>query len=355
MIAGLSSDFDFKVVTRDRDLGDLKPYHCAQAEAWQRVGQAEVLYVSPVRATLFGMMKILRNVEFDVLYLNSFFDTVFTTRVLLACFFVGVKRNIIVLAPRGEFSEGAMGLKRTRKTLYTAVCKWLYRDIVYHASSPLEADDIHAVLDVPYDRIRVAMDLAGSLGASVDAEIGAEGDPLRVIFLSRISPMKNLDFALRVLRDVKARVCFDIYGPREDLEYWRECERFMSLLPDNIAANYCGEVLPDQVAQTFARYELFLFPTKGENYGHVIAESLASGTPVLLSDQTPWSGLEADGLGWNFPLARPKDFASAIERFTQTPVAIRHERRERIRESAKSRLFDERVIDDNRRLFLSVV
>ena len=35
-------------------------------------------------------------------------------------------------------------------------------------------------------------------------------------------------------------------------------------------------------------HDLFVFPTLGENFGHVIYESLMCGTPVLVSDNTPW-------------------------------------------------------------------
>jgi glycosyltransferase involved in cell wall biosynthesis len=51
---------------------------------------------------------------------------------------------------------------------------------------------------------------------------------------------------------------------------------------------YRGPIAPDEVSNTFARYDLFVFPTQGENFGHVIFEALRAGTPVLLSDRTPW-------------------------------------------------------------------
>lgn len=35
-------------------------------------------------------------------------------------------------------------------------------------------------------------------------------------------------------------------------------------------------------------YDLFVFPTLGENFGHVVIESLSAGTPVFMSNTTPW-------------------------------------------------------------------
>jgi glycosyltransferase involved in cell wall biosynthesis len=54
--------------------------------------------------------------------------------------------------------------------------------------------------------------------------------------------------------------------------------------------------MPDDVPGTFAQYDLFAFPSRGENFGHVVLESLSVGTPVLVSDRTPWKGGESDAL-----------------------------------------------------------
>ena len=59
-------------------------------------------------------------------------------------------------------------------------------------------------------------------------------------------------------------------------------------MPENIKVTYHGEVRPDKVVDVFSKYDIFLFPTKGENYGHVIFESMASGCIPVISDKTPW-------------------------------------------------------------------
>jgi glycosyltransferase involved in cell wall biosynthesis len=50
------------------------------------------------------------------------------------------------------------------------------------------------------------------------------------------------------------------------------------------------------------------------SYGHVICEALTSGCPVLISDQTPWQDLEADGIGWDIPLRETERFRSVLQR-----------------------------------------
>jgi glycosyltransferase involved in cell wall biosynthesis len=100
--------------------------------------------------------------------------------------------------------------------------------------------------------------------------------------------MKNLDFLLKVLLRVKSTLELFIYGPKEDLDYWKKCLKLINKLPFNIKVTIKEELTYDKVANTFSQFDLFAFPTKGENFGHVIIESLLAGTPVLLSDKTFW-------------------------------------------------------------------
>ena len=105
----------------------------------------------------------------------------------------------------------------------------------------------------------------------------SSGDTLRVVFLSRIMPKKNLVYALRVLQYVRVPVKFSIYGPVEDRSYWSECLRLLDCLPDNVKVEYRGEVQPDDVPRVLRAHDLFFLPTRGESYGHAIAEALSVG------------------------------------------------------------------------------
>ena len=62
-------------------------------------------------------------------------------------------------------------------------------------------------------------------------------------------------------------------------------------------------------------WDLFLFPTVGENYGHVIQEALSAGCVALISDQTPWQDLEQSGVGAAIPLDQPQRFVDWLRRY----------------------------------------
>ncbi len=87
----------------------------------------------------------------------------------------------------------------------------------------------------------------------------------------------------------------------------------MAKLPDSVRASYREVISHVEVARIFELNHYFLFPTRGENFGHVILEALTSGCPVILSDQTPWRGLEEQGIGWDVPLDIPERFAAVLQ------------------------------------------
>ncbi|UUZ68378.1 glycosyltransferase [Polaromonas sp. P2-4] len=220
-----------------------------------------------------------------------------------------------------------MALKRWKKWPYIAALKQfqILERANWQASSEREAADIFRVMKsqsqiVKQHDVRIASDFVE--GVSKDAppasswnihiapnlpgESGGTGpagkrvprlagQPLRVCFLSRIAPMKNLDYALRVLAQVREPVRFSIYGPQEDVAYWLECQRLIDALPANIAVEVRGSVEHQHVATALTQHDLFFLPTRGENFGHVIHEALRAGMPVLISDQTPWRHLEQRG------------------------------------------------------------
>ena len=59
-------------------------------------------------------------------------------------------------------------------------------------------------------------------------------------------------------------------------------------------------------------YHFSLLQTQHENFGHSIVESLVSGCPVIISDQTPWRNLKSVKAGWDISLTDESALINAM-------------------------------------------
>lgn len=349
----LADDHEFWIVTRDRDLGEDQPFAGIDVHDWQPVQGAMVRYLAPHMITTRFLSALVKQTPHDAIHLNSFFDHVFTMKILLARWLGWLPRGPLVLSPRGEFVEGPLRLKYHKKLAYITLTRLarFYQGVTWHASSGLEQQDFVNALSVDTGNVKIALDLPSKVNLDAPASALLTTGCLRIVFLSRLTREKNLDYALRVLQHVTVPVIFDIYGPDEDAAYWSECRHLIRQLPDNVTASYQGSVLPTEVADIFSRYDLFFFPSRGENYGHVIAEAISVGTKVLISNNTPWLGLDREALGWDRSLEDEHAFVRLIEQFAALGNDERVRQRALVKSNASIRLMDPRVVADNRELF----
>lgn len=343
----VGEEVSFKLITNDRDLGDQTPYAIVDFDAWNRIGNAEVFYGKPGISGCIQIIKILGEKKYDIVYLNSFFSMRFSFIPMLIA---KALRKTVILGPRGELSEGALNLKTQKKRIFIKVYKLLclHRGTVFQASSAYEAEDIRRVLGQNMD-IQVAEDI-GSQEFSESLPVRTSNN-LKAVFVSRISPMKNLLVALKMLENVEQSVTYHIYGPIEDHKYWAKCEAVINLLPANIQVEYKGELSPNDVVSTISSYDVFFMPTKGENYGHVIAEALCAGLPLVIADTTPWRNLQEQGIGWDLSLSNPKAFSIAIDKLALMSPDEHHHMRKNVLEWAKFKFSQADAIDSNIAMF----
>jgi glycosyltransferase involved in cell wall biosynthesis len=303
----LATRFRFRVVGHSAE-GDVPMQ-------WTEMSGVERLPL-PANPLLPGRLRqIIRETPHDLLVCTSFFDRALTIPALLLRRLGMIPRTPMLLAPRGEFSAGALQLKWGRKAKFIALAErlQLLRDVHIQATDQIEAE-----------AIRKALPSAPSIliGPNVRHAAGlpphrprASGRPLRIAFLSRIDVKKNLHVALKLLGNASIDAEFTIIGPVSDHRYWRECQAIAAGIPPNISVKVRGAIPASEVIGELARHDLFLLPTAGENYGHAIVDAFVAGTPVMISDQTPWRGLCEVRAGIDLPLGEPEQWLEWLRRF----------------------------------------
>ncbi|WP_339798245.1 glycosyltransferase [Paenibacillus sp. FSL R5-0744] len=317
IVENLSDQITFNIITSDRDLGDRHPFENIQTNVWNRVGKANVKYLNANSFNLQLLIKMIKGMDYDVIYLNSFFSFKYSILPILINKLIGDPNKLIVLSPRGEFSEGALGLKRIKKLIYLRIVKILgiYKKVKWHATAEGEKKDIIKIFG-EYSNVVVASNLTANYRELkyIEEKSKFSGE-LNIVFLSRIHPKKNLKKAIEYLNFVKGNVRLTIFGPIEDDSYWNECSSEIKKLPLNIKVEYKGTIEHNEILNMYKNHHIFLLPTLGENFGHVISEALVGGCPIIISDNTPWRNLNDEKVGFDISLKDDYKYISAIQYF----------------------------------------
>lgn len=290
---------EVRVFTRDREYGrDRQPFGFAR-RLFIPDGEVQVAYLKTGPQDFAWMIRSLWRWQPDLYYVNSLHGRWFA---LLPIFLrrVGLLPHApLLLNPRGETSPGSQGMKPVKKRVGRPVIRALIgRRVVWHAAAQHEACDIQTWLGRNAHAARIMIQANYPPKPATVASTGSDTEEvLRVTFASRIHPTKGLLEAIGALGESRVPIHLSVYGPIEDSKYWEQCQALASHYDANIAMTYQGEYNPEQSANIFAAADLAVLLSRGESFGHAIAESLAVGCPVLISANTPWTDFVNNGGG----------------------------------------------------------
>lgn len=312
----LGEEYDLRIMCLDRDHGDTVPYENIKVNDWNEVGNAKVFYTDGFTPDRIAKL----SKEVDLVYCCGPYNDY--ARIAMQLKKKGLIKVPLVVASMGSFSANAFAIKGFKKRAFVTVMKLLgyFDNVIWSVTSDVEEKELKAILGNA-QKCMIASDLARK-GNVTHKTVKADNE-LKIVFLSRISRKKNLIVVPSILEKISkdVKVILDIYGIAEDEQYLDECLNELKKLPDYVKWNYKGEIETDSVMDIFAQHDVFLFPTLGENYGHVIAESLASGCIPVISDTTPWLDLEENACGYVCSLDNMDSFAKALDELAMVSSA----------------------------------
>ena len=203
----------------------------------------------------------------------------------------------LVTSPHGTLTPFALQISRWKKKIM-----WLYgQGAAIHAT-----DMFHATCKEEYDDIRRLgfrqPVVLASMGVSIP-DLTSLHKPSAgrrsILYLSRIHSDKRLDLLLDAWARLEGKHQdwdLNIYGPLSGefpptmIEYARK----LGLK----RAYFRGEGLGSDKAKVYRDADVFVLPTHTENFGLVVAEALACGTPAITTEGAPWQKLHEHGCGW---------------------------------------------------------
>ena len=280
------------------ELGKLADLHIATHPSAHPVpvANARVHYISP---SLLGGMKrqwrrLLDDVRPDFVHVNGCWmpQCVFAQRWAQQA---GYK---VVLSPHGMLEPWIMSRHYWTRKLPAL---WLYqkRAVVLadylHATAESEKDNL---LQLGYNsKIAVIANGIEVEGVEMKSSWKRTG---KILFLSRIHVKKGINFlieAFAALKDSLSDVELLVAGEGDPV-YVAELEQLAAQLGVGKQVRFIGGVYGDEKWRLFREADVFVLPTYSENFGIVVAEALACGTPVITTKGTPWQELETCSCGW---------------------------------------------------------
>lgn len=311
-VSTCSDEFDYYIVCYNHDFRSREPFQ-VEINQWGQIGRAQVLYVPHgfLDFSYNRMRSLLLSVNPSIIW----FSGVLTPNYKIVATRCARKLKIPVLfSPRGEVSADRVRLKSYKKIPYLKLIRLfrLYKDCYFHATSVDEEIGLIKYFNPLKNHLFNVSNISLPLQVLEEGYV-KEKDVLKVIFFSRVHEVKNLLFAIQCVSKCTKAIIFDIYGPIESESYWNECLSAISDAPKNVVITYRGVLSSSSKRKVIQQHDCFLFPTINENYGHVIAESLANSRPVILSKYTtPWDDLN-NRAGYAIPLSEPDLFTTKLD------------------------------------------
>ena len=263
-------------------------------DTWLDTAYGRVIYFSAFFHSLPGAMlaAISRAVPgCDVVHLNSIFYPPSLFSALLAARY----QKPIVWSPRGELDEKALVYSTWKKRpVLWFIRRFLIKKIVFHTTSPEESERVRLIFGVNAGVVEIPnyMEIPDLV------EVAAPRPYL--LSIGRIHPKKALENLIAALPlsngFMRSGFVLKIAGDNRNT-YGDQLKKQVASLGLEQKVTFTGAVVGDEKQRLFAGAGFSILPSHTENFGNVVIESLAQGTPVIASKGTPWSILEKNSAG----------------------------------------------------------
>ena len=123
----------------------------------------------------------------------------------------------------------------------------------------------------------------------------------RLLFLSRLHPVKGVELLLEALSMLRPRgwVC-QICGMGQS-DYELKLRSQVARLHLGDLVHFSGPLSGKAKQRVLAQADAFVLPSFSESFGIAIAEAMSWGLPVVTTTSTPWQVLADQDMGWCIP------------------------------------------------------
>jgi len=224
-----------------------------------------------------------------------------------------------IITPHGMLDPWSLAQKKWRKRLYMA---WrLRRDLnqasALHFTTEAERDACGA-LGLKPQSVIIPLGISWHEFETLPSRDGLRkkypqiGDRKIAIFLGRIHPGKGVEYLVPALAQTRTKPILVVVGPDSD-GFRATIEAMVDQAGVNDRVIFTGMLKGSDRVEALAGADLFALPSDHENFGMSVVESLAAGTPVIISDQVALASEVTSGKVGSVVQRDPKFIATAID------------------------------------------
>ena len=215
---------------------------------------------------------------------------------LIFAIFAYLAGKPVFLSPHGELQEPALKSKYWKKGPYLQLLKCFFSRVIFRSTSEDESNRIHkffpksTIYNIP-----IFFDLERPL---------LEKKKKQFVFLGRICKIKkieNLILACAISKRFKQQNYTLLIAGPGDSEFSKYETSLQTLITSHDLSShvkFVGEVNSPVKEELLSQSRALFLVSDSENFGNVVLEALAQGTPVVASKGTPWKSLETNNCGF---------------------------------------------------------
>jgi len=219
----------------------------------------------------------------------------------------------VIISPRGSLSKEALKISSFKKNIFNFIFghkKVIENCDAFHATSEKEKIEIRKLgfkqpIAVIPNGINMPVERKNKFRVK---------NSRNFLYLGRIHPIKGLETLIHswVKMEKNSNCKLEICGYYNDKKYF---DKLKKIVKENGLKNvtFSKPVSGKEKIDKFLSSDIFILPSKTENFGIVIAEAMSLGLPVITTNNTPWECIREKNLGWYSDLNEEKIYQSMIQ------------------------------------------
>lgn len=237
-----------------------------------------------------------------------------------------------VITTHGNLYRAALCDRRIGKRLYLIALgrRMLQRASAVLVTTPAERDVVrrHAT-HVRIEQVMPGLDVPET-PARLERRSPVSRSRLSVLYLGRLHPHKGLHWVIRSLARARGdglEVCLAVAGTGQP-RYLRHVQRMVVDLGLRTHVDFLGHVHDEAKARAFRDADVLVLVSRSENFGFGVAEAMAAGVPVIISENVGLASLVArERCGRVIPVGDVEALRQALLAYADPALRREHGRR----------------------------